>query len=110
MTDRILIVEDNNDNMTLITWILEDGGYDFIGVPTAEQAIERLTQSQAIKNPRGRHSSTVMESAARSPWKPNSAEAGAAEIRRFLNSGKFGDGATEFLPAFRKRSPMRRTG
>ena len=44
MTERILVVEDNNDNMTLISWILEDGGYDFLGVRTAEEAMLRLDE------------------------------------------------------------------
>lgn len=40
MTAQILIVEDNADNMKLVEWVLEDGGYEFVGVGSAEAALE----------------------------------------------------------------------
>ncbi len=43
MSQRILIVEDNADNMKLISWVLEDEGFEFEGVATAEAAVERLS-------------------------------------------------------------------
>lgn len=42
MNAMILVVEDNPDNMKLVTWILEDAGYDFDGVTNAEDALDRL--------------------------------------------------------------------
>ena len=44
MSHRILVVEDNPDNMKLVTWILEDEDYDVIGVYTAEDCLEILEQ------------------------------------------------------------------
>lgn len=44
MSDRILVVEDNPDNMKLITWALEDAGYVFAGVDSAEEALDLLEQ------------------------------------------------------------------
>jgi two-component system, cell cycle response regulator DivK len=41
---RILIVEDNPDNMALISWVLEDEGYEFVGADCAEAALELLEQ------------------------------------------------------------------
>ena len=46
MDKRILIVEDNADNMKLITWILEDEGYEFTGVTSAEAALEILEEQR----------------------------------------------------------------
>jgi len=40
MRHSILIVEDNTDNLKLVTWILEDEGYGFTCVETAEAALE----------------------------------------------------------------------
>ncbi len=40
MSARILIVEDNPDNMKLVEWVLEDAGYTFVGAATAEAALE----------------------------------------------------------------------
>ena len=42
MSARILIVEDNADNMKLITWVLEDEEYDVKGTTTAEEALDML--------------------------------------------------------------------
>ncbi|HWE35349.1 MAG TPA: response regulator [Isosphaeraceae bacterium] len=38
----ILVVEDNPDNMKLFAWTLEDEGYAFEGVGSAEEALEVL--------------------------------------------------------------------
>ena len=38
----ILIVEDNPDNMKLMTWALEDAGFRFEGVCSAEEGLEAL--------------------------------------------------------------------
>lgn len=40
MQPRILVVEDNPDNMKLFRWTLEDAGYDFTGVGTAEEGLD----------------------------------------------------------------------
>jgi CheY-like chemotaxis protein len=42
MNRRILAVEDNPDNMNLFQWILEDEGYEFTGVASAEEGLELL--------------------------------------------------------------------
>lgn len=42
MNARILVVEDNVDNMKLTSWALEDAGYDFVGADSAEQALGLL--------------------------------------------------------------------
>lgn len=42
MAHRILVVEDNPDNMKLVTWILEDEQYHVTGVGTAEECLERM--------------------------------------------------------------------
>jgi CheY-like chemotaxis protein len=44
MTTSILIVEDNPDNMKLVTWTLEDAGYGFQGVGSAEEGLAALAQ------------------------------------------------------------------
>ncbi len=44
MAGRILIVEDNADNMKLISWVLEDEGYAFDCATSGEQAVEKLSQ------------------------------------------------------------------
>ncbi len=44
MSKKILVVEDNADNMKLMTWVLEDEGYDFTGVTTAEAALEIIDE------------------------------------------------------------------
>jgi CheY-like chemotaxis protein len=44
MSSNILVVEDNADNMTLLAWTLEDEGFAFEGVGSAEAAIEALEQ------------------------------------------------------------------
>ena len=38
----ILVVEDNPDNMKLMAWALEDAGYEFDCVCTAEEGLEAL--------------------------------------------------------------------
>ena len=40
MTASILVVEDNADNLKLITWVLEDESYKVTGVESAEAALE----------------------------------------------------------------------
>jgi CheY-like chemotaxis protein len=42
MSARILVVEDNVDNMKLFAWTLEEEGFDWEGVSTAEEALEAL--------------------------------------------------------------------
>jgi CheY-like chemotaxis protein len=42
VTATILVVEDNPDNMKLVTWALEDEGYAFEGVTSAEEGLEVL--------------------------------------------------------------------
>jgi two-component system, cell cycle response regulator DivK len=44
MTTSILVVEDNADSLKLIAWALEDQGYTFQSVRSAEAAIELLDQ------------------------------------------------------------------
>ena len=39
MSASILVVEDNVDNMKLITWLLEDAGFSPCGVGSAEEAL-----------------------------------------------------------------------
>jgi two-component system, cell cycle response regulator DivK len=45
MNSSILIVEDNPDNMRLFAWTLEDEGYTFQGVRSAEEALQVLEKS-----------------------------------------------------------------
>ena len=45
MSARVLVVEDNADNMKLVTWALEDAGYQVEGVGSAEEALARLEHS-----------------------------------------------------------------
>jgi CheY-like chemotaxis protein len=42
MSAKILVVEDNPDNMRLFAWTLEDEGYDYKGVGSAEEALQVL--------------------------------------------------------------------
>ena len=42
MKHSILVIEDNPDNRTLITWILEDEGYSVTCAETAELGLEML--------------------------------------------------------------------
>ncbi len=42
----ILVVEDNPDNMKLMTWALEDAGYQFEGVGTAEEGLKVLASGR----------------------------------------------------------------
>lgn len=44
MSPKILVVEDNPDNMKLVAWALEDAGYEFEGVGSAEAALEALAR------------------------------------------------------------------
>jgi two-component system, cell cycle response regulator DivK len=44
MNSTILVVEDNPDNMRLFAWTLEDEGYNFQGVGSAEEALHLLEQ------------------------------------------------------------------
>ena len=42
MKPRILVVEDNPDNMTLMQWALDDAGYTCVQASSAETAIRML--------------------------------------------------------------------
>jgi len=42
VSDTILVVEDNPDNMKLFAWTLEDEGYVFEGVGSAEEGLAAL--------------------------------------------------------------------
>ena len=42
MGNKVLVVEDNPDNMKLVTWILEDEDYDVTGVGSGEECLECL--------------------------------------------------------------------
>lgn len=44
MGKSVLVVEDNPDNQTLVTWILEDAGYDITCSSTAEEGLATLQQ------------------------------------------------------------------
>jgi len=44
MSARILVVEDNPDNMKLINWALEDEGYELAGASSAEEGLALLEQ------------------------------------------------------------------
>ncbi len=44
MPAHILVIEDNPDNRKLVTWILEDEGYEVTCAETAELGIELLEQ------------------------------------------------------------------
>jgi len=44
MTATILVIEDNPDNLDLVTEILEDEGYIIIGVGSAEGGIKKLRE------------------------------------------------------------------
>ncbi len=46
MPGTILVVEDNPDNMKLITWILEDEGHIVIGVPSGEDCLAVMDQNK----------------------------------------------------------------
>jgi two-component system, cell cycle response regulator DivK len=40
----ILAIEDNPDNMELFAWIMEDEGFEFAGVGTAEEGLATLAR------------------------------------------------------------------
>lgn len=42
MAANILVIEDNPDNRKLVTWILEDEGYDVICAASAEEGLDTL--------------------------------------------------------------------
>ncbi|MGI1679396.1 MAG: response regulator [Cellvibrionaceae bacterium] len=42
MKHSILVIEDNLDNQQLVTWILEDDGYDVVCSGTAEEGLKEL--------------------------------------------------------------------
>ena len=46
MSRKVLVVEDNPDNMKLVTWILEDEQYEVTGVSTGEECLEMIQQDQ----------------------------------------------------------------
>lgn len=43
---KILVVEDNPDNMCLVEWILDDAAHDHFGVMSGEECLKVLTQKQ----------------------------------------------------------------
>lgn len=43
---QILVVEDNADNMKLVSWILEDAGYEMTGVTTGEECLELMEHDE----------------------------------------------------------------
>lgn len=45
MSKQILVVEDNPDNMKLVTWILEDEGYDVTPAFTGEECLELASKN-----------------------------------------------------------------
>jgi CheY-like chemotaxis protein len=44
MSASILVVEDNPDNMKLFAWALEDGGFEFQGVGSGEEALQAVAR------------------------------------------------------------------
>ncbi len=46
MRYRVLVVEDNADNMKLVTWILEDEAYDVTGVSSAEDCLATMEKEE----------------------------------------------------------------
>jgi two-component system cell cycle response regulator DivK len=46
MAHKILVVEDNPDNMKLVTWILEDEHYDVTGVSSGEECLEQIQKAR----------------------------------------------------------------
>ena len=42
---KIMIVEDNPDNLKLLSWVLEDAGFAFTSFITAESALEELNNN-----------------------------------------------------------------
>lgn len=45
MSRKVLVVEDNPDNMKLVTWILEDEQYDVTGVASGEECLEQIQRA-----------------------------------------------------------------
>ena len=46
MTVVVLVVEDNPDNSKLVTWILEDEGYEVVCAATAEEGIALMEKQR----------------------------------------------------------------
>ncbi|MDY6959270.1 MAG: response regulator [Halobacteriota archaeon] len=46
MKTTILVIEDNPDNLDLVTEILEDEGYTIIGAGSAEEGIKKLREGE----------------------------------------------------------------
>ncbi len=46
MAKSILVVEDNPDNMQLVSWILEDEGYDLACFESAEEGLAAMSTSR----------------------------------------------------------------
>ena len=46
MTRKILVVEDNPDNMKLVTWILEDEHYEVTGVHSGEECLQQVQKQR----------------------------------------------------------------
>jgi two-component system cell cycle response regulator DivK len=44
MRPTVLVVEDNPDNRKLVAWLLEDAGYPFVCVGTAEEGLLALEE------------------------------------------------------------------
>ena len=45
MKPLVLVVEDNPDNRKLVAWVLEDAGYPFVCVNTAEDGLRTLEEA-----------------------------------------------------------------
>ena len=43
---KLLIVEDNADNLKLVSWILEDEGFDFDAAMSGEECLQALENQQ----------------------------------------------------------------
>lgn len=46
MSNRILVVEDNEMNMQLFEYLLEEGGFEIIKATTGEEALKLATESK----------------------------------------------------------------
>ncbi len=46
MGNKVLVVEDNPDNMKLVTWILEDENYVVTGVGSAEDCLLKMDDEE----------------------------------------------------------------
>ena len=46
MSSTILVIEDNPDHLMLLTWALEESGYEVVGTDTAEKGLALLSHGQ----------------------------------------------------------------